>query len=111
MHSFPMRPVTGYSEAYFRLLRTLGIVASQAHAIGPSREVFDTNCFALAIDCEKVSTVASTGVNVQGVETRCEASFLADGQNNPNSGMARIFFYLHFQIFIEIRAGSCTLLT
>ena len=89
---YPMRPVHGYSEAYFRLLRTLGIVGSQAHAIGPSRNDFDTNSFCLATDCEKVSTVASTGQNVQGVETRCEASFLADGQNNVNSGVSRIFF-------------------
>ena len=58
---YPMRPVHGYSEAYFRLLRTLGIVASQAHAIGPSRNDFDTNSFSFAVDCEKVSTVSSSG--------------------------------------------------
>ena len=108
---FPMRPVHSYSEAYFRLLRTLGIVASQAHAIGPSRNDFDTNSFCFAVDTEKVSTVSSSGVNVQGVETRCEVNFLADGKNLVTSGVSRIFFMLHYQIFIEIRAGSCTLLT
>ena len=108
---YPMRPVHGYSEAYFRLLRTLGIVASQAHAIGPSRNDFNTNSFCLATDCEKVSTVASTGVNVQGIETRAECSFLANGANNVNSGVSRIFFHMHYQVFVEIRAGSCTLLT
>ncbi len=108
---YPMRPVHGYSEAYFILLRTLGIVGSQAHAIGPSRNDFDTNSFCFAVDTEKVSTVASSGVNCQGVECRCEANFLADGQNQPTSGVSRIFFMLHFQIFIEIIAGPCTLLT
>ena len=72
---YPMRPVHGYSGAYFRLLRTLCIVASQLHAIGVSRQDFDTNSFAFATDTEtKVSTVSWSGVNVQGVETRCAVS-------------------------------------
>ena len=50
---YPMRPVHGYSEAYFRLLRSLGIVASQAHAIAVSRQDFNTNSFCLAIDTDK----------------------------------------------------------
>ena len=75
---YPMRPAHGYIEAYFRLLRTLGIVSSQAHTIGPPRNDFDSNSFCFAVDCEKVSTVASSGINVQGVETRYEANFLAN---------------------------------
>ena len=106
-----MRPVHGYSEAYFRLLRSLGIVASQAHAIAISKQDFNTNSFALAIDTEKVSTVASSGQNVQGVETRVEGNFLANGLNNVNSGIAQCHFFLHYQVFCEIHAGSCTLLT
>ena len=98
---YPMRPVHGYSEAYFRLLRTLGIMASLAHTIGPPRNDFDTNSFCLAGDTEKVSTVSSSGVNVQGVETRCEVNVLADGQNLVTSEVSRIFFMLHYQIFIE----------
>ena len=108
---YPMRPVHGYSEAYFRLLRSLGIVASQAHAIAVSKQDFDTNSFCLATDCEKVSTVSSSGVNVQGIETRCAVSNLSDNQGIPNSFPQRIFFHMHYIVFIEIRAGSCTLLT
>ena len=67
----PMRPVTGYSEAYFRLLRALGIASSQSHALGTTREDFNTNAFVLATDCEKQSTVASSGLNLQGVDIRC----------------------------------------
>lgn len=70
--SYPMRPVHGYSDAYFRLLRAMGIVASQAHTIAASRRDFNTNSFCLGIDTEKVSTVASSGHNVQGVETRID---------------------------------------
>ena len=73
--AYPMRPVHGYSECYFRLLRTLGIVSSQAHALGISRDDFNTHSFCFAVDCEKVSTVMSSGQNVQGVETRIEGSF------------------------------------
>ena len=94
---FPMRSVHWYSEFMFQVAPDFGY-----------RSV--TNSFALAIGCEKVRTVSSTGVNVQGVETRCEANCLADGQNNVKSGVAIILFHLHYQAFIEIRAGSYTLL-
>ena len=87
------------------------ILSSQAHSIAVSKKDFDTNSFCLATDCEKVSTVASTGVNVQGVETRINGSFLANGQNQANSGVDRVFFHMHYQVFIELRAGSVTLLT
>ena len=44
---FPQRPCKGYSELYYRLLRCLGILNSQAHSIAVSREDFDTNTFVL----------------------------------------------------------------
>ena len=106
-----MRPTHSYAECYFRLLHTLGTVSSQAHALGISRDDFNTNSFCFAVDCEKVSTVMSSGQNVQGVETRIEGSFLSNGLGEPNSGVDRVYFHMHYQIFIEIKAGSCTLLT
>ena len=108
---YPQRPVRGYSEALYRLCRSLGILSSQAHSLAVSRKDFNTNSFCLATDCEKVSTVASSGVNVQGVETRISGSFLADGQAQANSGVDRVFFHMHYQVFCELRAGSVTLLT
>ena len=103
--------MTGYSEAFYRLLRGLGILSSQAHSLAISREDFDNNSFALVTDCEKISTVASSGQNVQGVEARCSGSFLANGDGQANSGVDRCYFHMHYQIFVEIRAGSVTLLT
>ena len=108
---YPQRPCLGYGEAYFRLLRTLGIVASQAHSLAISRQDFNTNSFCFAVDCEKVSTVSSSGVNVPGVETRVSGNFLADGLGQENSGVDRVFFNCHYEVYIELRAGSCTLLT
>ena len=108
---YPQRPVRGYSEAYYRLLRSLGILSSQAHSIAVSKKDFNTNSFCLATDCEKVSTVASSGMNVQGVECRISGSGLADGQNQVSSGVDRVFFHMHYQVFIELRAGSVTVLT
>ena len=108
---YPQRPVRGYSEAYYRLLRGLGILSSQAHSLAVSKKDFGSNSFALVTDCEKVSTVQSSGMNVQGVETRISGSFLADGQGQANSGVDRVFFHCHYQIFCEIRAGSVTLRT
>ena len=66
-------------------------MASQAHTIAASRNDFNMNSFCLATDCENVSTVSSSGQNVQGVESRIEGNFLADGLNNANSGIARVF--------------------
>ena len=78
---------------------------------GGSKEDFDTNCFALASDLEKVSTVMSSGANVQGIDLRCSGSGLADGEGNANSGVDRVYFITHYQAFIELRAGTVTLLT
>ena len=47
---YPMRPVTGYGEAYYRLLRSLGIVASQSHSLAITREDFNSTSFVLATD-------------------------------------------------------------
>ena len=46
-----------------------------------------------------------------GVETRINGSFLANGLGQANSGVDRVFFRMHFQIFCELRAGSVTALT
>ena len=43
-------------------------------------------------------------------EARSSGSFLTDGQGSAKSGVDRVFFHMHAQVFIEIRAGSCTLL-
>ena len=106
-----MRPVHGYSEAYYRLLKSLGILTSQAHALGVSKKDFNTNCFALAIDLEKVGTVMSSGQNVQGLDLRVSGTGLADGQGLANSGVDRVYFITSYQAFIELRAGTVTLLT
>ena len=99
---YPMRPVHGYSEAYFRLLRTLGIVAPQAHAIGVSKQDFDTNSFCLATDTEQVSTVSSSGVNVQGIEARCAVSGLSDNQGIPNSFRQRFLSYVLSRVYRNV---------
>ena len=108
---FPQRPCRGYSEAYFRRLRALGILTSQAHSIAVSRKDFDTNSFCLATNLEKHDQVASTGLNTQGVDIRISGSQLSDGQNEADSSIDRVYFHTHQQIFVELRAGSVTLLT
>ena len=107
----PQRPVTGYSEAYYRLLRTLGVVANQAHTLGISRDDFNSNSFVLATDCEAVSTMSSSGLNLQGVDIRCPGQFLPNGQGQANSGVDSCFSTCHYDVYLEFRAGSVTLLT
>ena len=108
---YPMRPVTGYGEAYYRLLRSLGIAASQSHSLAITRDDFNGTSFVLATDLEKVSTVMSSGQNVQGIDIRCEGKNLSNGLGEANSGVDRCFFTCHYQVFLELRAGSVTLLT
>ena len=103
---YPQRPVRGYAEAYYRLLRSLGIIASQSHSLAITREDFNGDSFILATDCEKHSGVSSTGQHIQGVDVRCEGRWLGDGQR----GVDRCYFTCHYEVCIEIRAGSVTLL-
>ena len=51
---FPHRPCRGYSEAFYRLLRSLGILTPQAHSIAVSRKDFDTNTFVYATNLENM---------------------------------------------------------
>ena len=80
----PQRPCRGYSEAYYRLLRSLGILTSQAHSIAVSKKDFDTNTFVCATNLEKHDGVASTGLNTQGVDMRISGSNLSDGQGTAD---------------------------
>ena len=107
----PQRPCRGYSEAYYRLLRSLGILTSQAHSIAVSKKDFDTNTFVYATNLEKHDGVASTGLNTQGVDMRISGSYLSDGQGTAYSSIDRVHFHTHMETYVEIRAGSCTLLT
>ena len=108
---FPQRPCKSYVEMYYRLLRSLGIYTSQAHAIGVSKKDFDTNTFVYATNLEKHDQVASTGLNTQGVDMRISGSKLSDGQGTADSSIDRVYFHTHMETYVEIRAGSCTLLT
>ena len=107
----PQRPVHGYSEAYVRLLRVLGIAASQSHTLGTTRDDFNTNVFVVATYCEKQGTVRSSGLNLQGVDMRVSGQYLSDGLPQPNSGISQVFFHCSYEIFLEFRSGSVTLLT
>ena len=52
--TYPQRPAKGYVEMFYRLLRSLGILTSQAHAIAISRKDFDTNSFVFATNTENM---------------------------------------------------------
>ena len=108
---FPQRPTKGYTECYYRLLRSLGILTSQAHSIAVSKKDFNTNTFVYATNLEKHDQVASTGLNTMGVDMRISGSNLSDGRNEADSSIDRVYFHTHMEVYVEIRAGSVTLLT
>ena len=107
---FPQRPAKGYAEMYYRLLRCLGILTPQAHSIAVSRTDFDTNTFVFGTNLEKHDQVASTGLNTQGVDMRVSGSQLSDGRGEADSSIDRVYFHTHMEVFVELRAGSVTLL-
>ena len=108
---YPQRPCRGYSETFYRLLRSLGILTSQAHSIAVSKKDFDTNTFVFATNLEKHDGVASTGINTQGVDLRVSGSNLSDGTGSADSSIDRVYFHCHMETYVELRAGSLTLLT
>ena len=57
----------GFGESWYRLLSAVGIGGSLNHATGISFADYATNSYALAIDLEKLSNLASTGENVSNV--------------------------------------------
>ena len=109
--TYPQRPAKGYVECFYRLLRSLGILTSQAHAIAISRKDIDTNSFVFATNTEKHDGVASTGINTQGLDLRISGSNFADGRGEADSSIDRVCFHTHMEVYCELRAGSVTPLT
>ena len=79
-----------------------------AHTLGVSMDEFERSCFSLAVDTEKMSSVSASGLNVQGVEMRCDVTGFKNGAGVTAS---RCWFHCHHQIFLELRAGSVTVLS
>ena len=109
--TYPQRPAKGHVECFYRILRSLGILTPQAHAIAISRKDFDTNSFVFATSTGKHDGVASTGINTQGLDLRVSGSNFSDGRNEADSSIDRVYFHTHMEVYCELRAGSVTLLT
>jgi len=65
----PDNNVVGFGESWMRLLNCVGIGNSLSHATGITYADYATNSFALAVDTEKISHLASTGENLSGTST------------------------------------------
>ena len=64
-----------------------------------------------AINLEKHDGVASTGLNTQGVDMQISGSKLSDGQGTADSSIDRVYLHTHMEVYVQIQAGSVTLLT
>ena len=59
----------GLTESWWRLLNCVGIAGSLAHTNGITQQDYETNSFAIAVDVEKISHLASSGVNLSNTST------------------------------------------
>ena len=65
----PDNDSVGFGESWIRLLQAVGISGSLSHSTGITFADYATNSFALAVDTEKISNLASTGVNLSNTST------------------------------------------
>ena len=65
----PDNDSVGFGESWIRLLQAVGISGSLSHSTGITFADYATSSFALAVDTEKISNLASSGVNLSNTST------------------------------------------
>ena len=65
----PDNDVMGTKEAWIRLQNTLGLANSLAHSTSVDETSFETNCFGVGVNCEKLDMVSSSGENCSTGQT------------------------------------------
>jgi len=65
----PDNDCVGLSESWWRTLNTVGIAGSLAHSTGITQADYETNSFCIAVDCEKIPHLASSGMNLSNTST------------------------------------------
>ncbi len=65
----PDNNAVGFCEHWHRLMNAVGIGSSLAHGCGITYEDYSTHSYALAVDTEKISHLASTGENLSNTST------------------------------------------
>jgi hypothetical protein len=59
----------GFAESWYRLLNGVGIGGSLSHATGITYGDYATSSYAICVDTEKISHLASTGENLSATST------------------------------------------
>ena len=65
----PDNDAVGFCEHWFRLLNAVGIGSSLSHATGITYADYATSSYAIAVDTEKISHLASSGENLSNTST------------------------------------------
>ena len=65
----PDNDVRGTSEAWYRLQGALGLHSSLAHSTSVDAASYESDCFAIGIDVEKLPMVMSSGENMSTGQT------------------------------------------
>ena len=100
----PDQDVEGLREAWWRLLNCVGIAGSLAHSNGITVQDYVANSFAVAVDCEKIAHLASTGVNLSNTSTL----FLKFKNVGVNAAAlpSRVHLVAQYDAIVECRATT-----
>ena len=93
------------------MLDAIGIRNSAAHDIGVDLESYSKTAFAVMLGVEKVTGQMSSGQNLQGgQECRFSIRNFGDPDEIGEEVAVRCYVALEYDMILELKAGSCTVL-
>ena len=102
---YPEYPVRSHNEAYYNLMKTLGVQASSVHNFDINPIQFRDYKFILATDCERVLNAGFTGINTRAGDLLTVK--LKYNSNDVTRLADRIHIVLHSDQILEIRDSGC----
>ena len=102
---YPEYPVRSHNEAYYNLMKTLGVQASSVHNFDINPIQFRDYKFILATDCERILNVGFTGINTRAGDLLTVK--LKYNSNDVTRLADRMHIVLHSDQILEIRDSGC----
>ena len=100
----PDQDSEGFKEAWWRLSNCIGIQGSLAHSNGITKEDYRDNSFTIAVDCEKIAHLASSGENLSNTSTLF-LKFKNVGVSNADLP-TRVHLIAQFDAIVECRSTT-----
>ena len=104
----PQYPKRSLSEAWYQLLKTLGIHSSAFHSISPSYRQYMDNNFIVGIDCEKILEAGWTGLNTKSGQLLSIKTKYTNGAGESARMFDKLYVVLEADQVLEIRDTGAT---